>query len=78
MFERPRWVIMGGRIAAEDGDIRESLFGDTHFVLPEYDQGALPGIADWFQQHYTVQFRNYHVDDHYVENPSVIACEASI
>lgn len=29
MFERPRWGIMGGRIAAEDGDIRESLFGNT-------------------------------------------------
>lgn len=77
MFERPRWVIMGGRIAAEDGDIRESLFGDTHFVLPEYDPGALPLINDWFQQHYTVQFDNYPVDDHQIESPSPVACEAA-
>jgi len=76
MFERARWVIMGGRISAEDGDIRESLFGDTHFVLPGYDRSVLPGLEDWFQQHYTVQFRNYSVDDHYVEKPSVVACEA--
>jgi formylmethanofuran dehydrogenase subunit A len=78
MFERPRWVIMGGRVAAEDGDIRESLFGDTHFVLPEYDLVALPGIKDWFQQHYTVQFNNYPVDDHHIESPSPVACEAGL
>lgn len=78
MFEQPRWVIMGGRIAAEDGDIRESLFGDTHFILPEYDPGALPGIKDWFQQHYTVQFNNYPVDEHCVEKPAPIACEAAV
>lgn len=76
MFERPRWVIMGGRIAAEDGDIRETLFGDTHFVQPDYSSDALPGIQEWFEQHYTLQFRNYPVDDYHIESPAPIACEA--
>lgn len=76
MFERPRWVIKGGVIAAEDGDIREAVFGDTLFVEPGYDNKALPGIKDWFEEHYTVSFQNYGVDSQEVAQPSVVACEA--
>jgi formylmethanofuran dehydrogenase subunit A len=78
MFERPRWVILAGRVVAEDGDIRESLFGETHFVLPTFHQDALPGIQDWFQQHYSIQFRNYPVSDDYIESPAPVACEAAV
>jgi len=74
MFERPRWVIKGGVIAAEDGDIRTQVFGQTLFVEPGYDLQALPGIKDWFEQHYTTQFSNYAVDTHYVEQPRVVSC----
>ena len=75
MFERPRWVFKGGVLAADDGDISKQLFGETMFVEPGYDEMALPGIQEWFEEHYTLRFRNYAVSDHYVEQPHIIACE---
>ena len=75
MFERPRWVIKGGVLAADDGDIRKEVFGETLFVEPGYEDEALPGIKDWFEEHYTVRFRNYGVDAREVHQPHVIACE---
>jgi formylmethanofuran dehydrogenase subunit A len=74
MFERPRYVIQQGRLVAEDGEIRQEVFGKTHFVQPGYAEDALPGIRDWFEGHYSVSFRNYVVEDHYVETPAIVPC----
>ena len=63
MFELPRYVIKSGRILVEEGEIRESLIGGTHFVRPEYDQTLEPHIAEWFERAYTIQFRNYAVEE---------------
>ena len=76
MFERPRWVIKGGVIAADDGDISKEVFGETLFVEPGYEEQALPGIKDWFEQHYTIGFRNYGVEADYVAQPRVVNCES--
>ena len=77
MFERPRSVIKGGIVAADDGDISKEVFGETIFVEPGYEKDALPGIKDWFEEHYTISFRNYGVDSHEVLQPRVVSCEAS-
>jgi formylmethanofuran dehydrogenase subunit A len=66
MFELPRFVIKGGEVLIEQGEIRQSLDGMTLRTAPEFDQGVIPGIRDWFDAHYTVQFRNYVVEDHEV------------
>ena len=76
MFERPRWVIKGGVVAAEDGDIQKEVFGETFFVEPGFDQNSLPGIKDWFEEHYTISFSNYPVDTHYVDQPHVVPCDS--
>lgn len=62
MFELPRYVLHGGRMVVENGDIRDPVLGRTHFVTPEYDRAIEADIARWFEDHYTVRFRNYPVD----------------
>jgi formylmethanofuran dehydrogenase subunit A len=66
MFELPRYVLKGGRVVVERGEVREELFGRTLHVVPGYDEGALPDIKKWFESYYTIQFANYPVDEHYM------------
>jgi formylmethanofuran dehydrogenase subunit A len=66
MFELPRYVIKSGQVLVEQGEIREEYFGRTHFVCPEYDSGTEPHIAEWFNDNYTIRFRNYPVDEAYI------------
>lgn len=74
MFELPRYVIKSGRILAEEGDIREEHLGRTLHVAPSYDQCREPQIAEWFDQFYSIRFRNYPVSDHYLHDPYQIDC----
>ena len=71
MFELPRFVIKGGEVLIEQGEIRQTLDGNTLVTAPDYDHEVIPSIRDWFESSYTVQFRNYAIDDHEV-GPTVI------
>jgi formylmethanofuran dehydrogenase subunit A len=68
MFELPRYVVKAGEIVAEDGEIRQELYGKTLYVAPEYDKSDLPDIKKWFEPAYTIQFANYPVDESYLSN----------
>ncbi len=74
MFELPRYVIKDGRIVVEDGEIRENMFGRTLHVEPAYDRGVEADIADWFEQFYSIRFRNYPVTDDYLHDAQRIDC----
>jgi formylmethanofuran dehydrogenase subunit A len=71
MFELPRYVVKSGRVVVEQGEIREDLYGRTLHVRPGFDEGVLPDIRSWFQQHYTIQFANYPVADSYLSHGGV-------
>ncbi len=73
MFELPRCVIKAGRIIVEQGEIREDTSGKTLHVAPEYDRGIEPDIQKWFEESYSIQWRNYPVEDAYVHDREVIA-----
>jgi formylmethanofuran dehydrogenase subunit A len=75
MFELPRYVIKEGKILAEEGDIREEHVGKTLHVAPNYDSDIEPDIADWFEQYYSIRFRNYPVSDHYLQKSEQIPCK---
>jgi formylmethanofuran dehydrogenase subunit A len=75
MFALPRYVIKAGRILVEDGDIREEHVGQTLHVAPDYDIAAERHIADWFDDSYSVQFRNYPVSGESVRDAQLVACE---
>ncbi len=74
MFELPRYVIKAGQVIVDDGDIRESVFGKTLHVAPDYDKEIETNIADWFEQYYSIRFRNYPVADDYLHDPMKIEC----
>jgi formylmethanofuran dehydrogenase subunit A len=75
MFELPRYVIKGGEILVEDGEIRETAFGKTMYVLPEYEHSIEHDISEWFEQYYSIRFRNYPVEDHYLRQPEMVPCQ---
>jgi len=64
MFEVPRYVFSLGALVVEDGEVREDCYGRTHCVRPAYDEETIPTIRDWFEQYYTIQFRNYPIAAH--------------
>ena len=66
MFELPRYVIKSGELVVEDTEIRRNDFGRTLHVAPSYDIEVVDDIREWFEQSYSIQFRNYPVDDHYL------------
>ena len=66
MFQLPRYVLKGGEVIVEQGEIRQEVFGRTLHADTTYDEGVLPDIQKWFESCYTIQFANYPVDDHYM------------
>ena len=75
MFELPRYVIKAGAVLVEEGDIRDEHYGKTLHVRPDFDDGVEPTIRDWFEQYYSIRFRNYPVSDHYLHAPERVDCE---
>jgi formylmethanofuran dehydrogenase subunit A len=63
MFEMPRYVLKAGEILIENGEVRKSVDGVTVQTAPAYDTEAIPSIREWFESRYTVQFRNYSIED---------------
>jgi formylmethanofuran dehydrogenase subunit A len=72
MFELPRYVIRAGEVVVEDGEIRGTPNGRLFHVAPDYDESVLPHIREWFERYYTIQFGNYPVDDHYLQDHEVV------
>ncbi len=62
-------VIQGGRIVIENGELRRPVDGKTLYVAPEYDRAVESDIAAWFEEAYSVRFRNYAVDESYLSGP---------
>jgi formylmethanofuran dehydrogenase subunit A len=74
MFQVPRYVIKAGQLLVEDGDLRQSWDGKTLYVAPGYDMSLEDTISDWFEQFYSIRFRNYPVSDDYLLDSEKIAC----
>jgi formylmethanofuran dehydrogenase subunit A len=70
MFELPRYVLKGGQLVVEKGEIRQDLYGKTLHVAPAYDEGMVQDIKNWFESFYTIQFANYPVDEGYMAHGS--------
>ena len=72
MFELPRYVISRGELIVDDAQVVKDTRGRTLHVAPDYDLEAVDHIQEWFEQTYSIQFRNYPVGDHYLENPLLV------
>jgi formylmethanofuran dehydrogenase subunit A len=73
MFELPRHVIKAGRILVEQGEIREERYGKTLHVAPDYDREVEPDIERWFEESYSIRWRNYPVELEYLDDHEVVA-----
>ena len=73
MFEMPRYVIKAGRLIVENGEMREDFYGKTLHVAPEYDRDVEPDIKDWFEDTYSIQWRNYPVETGQLHDTEVVS-----
>ena len=76
MFELPRHVIKAGRLMIENGELREPTTGRTLHVAPQFDPDRQPHLARWCDEHYSIRFRNYPVDESYLGEHRVIPTES--
>src|SRR6476660_7046326 len=72
MFAYPRYVIKGGTLVVEEGELRNSLEGHQFAVKPAYDPAIEDYLRPLFQQHYTMSFENYPVTEDRVQGLEVV------
>jgi formylmethanofuran dehydrogenase subunit A len=75
MFAHPRFVIKGGELVIEEGEIRASVQGRGFVVRPTYEDKIEDYIRPLFQQYYTMSFDNYPVEMERIEHPEVRECK---
>jgi formylmethanofuran dehydrogenase subunit A len=75
MFAHPRYVLKGGEVVIEEGEIRKTVEGKGIVVHPEYDPRVEDFIRPLFQQYYTMSFDNYPVEMERIEHPDVRPCQ---
>ena len=61
MFATPRYVIKGGALVVEEGQLRRAPAGRRLHVRPGYDEALLPDLQRHFEAYSTVAFENYPV-----------------
>jgi formylmethanofuran dehydrogenase subunit A len=61
MFSSPRYVLKGGALVVEEGQLRRAPAGSRLRVKPEYDDAFLPDLRRHFEAYSTVSFENYPV-----------------
>jgi formylmethanofuran dehydrogenase subunit A len=75
MFSHPRYVIKGGEMVLEDGEIREAPQGREFLVKPPLDPGIDDFMRPLFEDCYTMSFENYPVELERIEHPHLQECQ---
>ncbi len=73
MFELPRYVFKAGEMIVEQGEIRRIRFGPTHAAQPGYDTDIGRHLEPWFDDHYSLRYRNFAVGPEYHAQGLVLA-----
>jgi formylmethanofuran dehydrogenase subunit A len=63
MFATPRYVVKGGTLVVEEGQLRRAPAGRRLHVRPSFDAAVKADIEHHFNQYSTVRFANYAVGD---------------
>jgi formylmethanofuran dehydrogenase subunit A len=63
MFAAPRYVLKGGTLVVEEGQLRRAPAGRRLHVRPGYDDALLPDLRRHFEAYSTIAFENYPVRD---------------
>ena len=70
MFATPRYVIKGGRVIVEDGELREAPAGELLRVAADHDGAIESTLRPLFEEHYSVQLGNYPVREPWLLEPA--------
>jgi formylmethanofuran dehydrogenase subunit A len=76
LFSYPRYVIKGGAIVVEEGDVREVVDGKEFIVRAACDERIEDYIRPLFEKFYTMSFANYPVEIERLRNPEVVVAGA--
>ncbi|HEY7450503.1 MAG TPA: formylmethanofuran dehydrogenase subunit A [Vicinamibacterales bacterium] len=74
-FEYPRYVIKGGEVVIEEGEIRSVVEGRQYIVQPAYDEKIEEFLRPLFQKVYTMSFDNYPVELERIRRPDIHICK---
>ncbi|REJ76494.1 MAG: formylmethanofuran dehydrogenase subunit A [Planctomycetota bacterium] len=74
MFGHPRYVIKGGEVVIEEGDILETPDGREFLVNPACDEDIDDFIKPLFEDCYTMSFDNYAVELERIEHAEWCEC----
>ena len=74
MFAYPRYVIKGGEVIIEEGEMRNTVEGREFAVRPAYDESIEAYLRPLFQQYYTMSFDNYPVAPERVHGLQIREC----
>ena len=74
LFTYPRYVIKGGVIVVEDGDVRAVTDGREFVVHPECDDQIREYLRPLFPKIYTISFENYPVEIERLRHAEVRPC----
>jgi formylmethanofuran dehydrogenase subunit A len=61
MFATPRYVVKGGIVVVEEGQLRRAPAGRRLHVRPGYDAHVERGLREFFDRYSTIAFDNYAV-----------------
>jgi formylmethanofuran dehydrogenase subunit A len=75
MFASPRYVIKGGEIVVEEGEIRAVSEGREFLARPSFDSQIEEYLRPLFQKVYTMSFDNYPVELERIARPEIQACK---
>jgi formylmethanofuran dehydrogenase subunit A len=76
MFSHPRYVIKGGEVVIEDGEIRETPEGREYLSKPAYDPDTEEFLRPLFEDRYCMSFENYPVELERIERAQIQDCDA--
>jgi formylmethanofuran dehydrogenase subunit A len=63
MFATPRFVIKGGALVVEEGQLRRAPAGRRLHVRPAYDVAVERDLKQFFDRYATISFQNYPVGE---------------
>ena len=73
-FTSPRYVIKGGQIVVEDGDVRATTAGREFVVHPACDDQIEGYLRELFPKVYTMSFENYPVEIERLRHAQIQPC----
>jgi formylmethanofuran dehydrogenase subunit A len=73
-FAHPRYVVKGGQVVLEEGEIRAVSRGREFVVRPSFDEGIEEYLRPLFQKVYTMSFDNYPVELERIAGAEIRAC----